>query len=831
MRKYILIIISTILKYSFPVFYMKLEDIQLAALLHDIGKFYQRTSSPHSEKYAGLTPSDFGQTGAHGKWSATFVAENGLGEDIEDLVLYHHNPSKSKNPEYARIIRDADHHSASERHKSESKRRVNEYPLISVFSQVSLGDERETEDEYYLPLMELRPSNLDMIKPERFRRAVMSGWNLEEEYRRLWNLFMEEIAEHGKLDINTMYHLLKKYTSLMPSAVYMSVPDISLFDHLKTTAALAGCLYLHREDGGKGKPYLIASGDISGIQNFITGVASPEEAQKGMSKRLRGRSLSISLITDAAANRIISEAGLSQANILFCGGGHFTLVLPNTERMKGIIEKVSLEVNRRFIEAFNGELYLALAVRETDPEELRDFGAVLDDLAAENLKNKRSKFRGLLDEFFRLESELPQGTCAVCALPSVATICSSCRSHEELGAGIANADYMIRVYGTVDADFSEAGISYFFENSRAVISRVDELASKNHRIDVLRLNSTDFLEIRDRIQADNVSFGFSLMGNTVPAVSEGSRFRALDFTEIASTARGVDKLAALKMDVDNLGRIFAEGLPDRSVSRISTMSSFLDIFFLGYINQVASEFSFTMDPCDSCRGNLVEIKSSLGTIYRGGLCERCQENSIPSIYITYSGGDDVLVFGPYDDIVEFAGRLRNEFREWTCSNPSIDVSAGIFMGGHKFPAGKAAEIAERQLKTSKDLGRGKISLFGETVQWDTDRFKGFNELLEFGLKLEKLHEDGKLSKSFIYSLLKLWDSTFHEDIRDDESWLRCQEIRLSRKDYVPYYVYKLRNISDAELRRELFREGINFIPWIRIPVSWVSLRTRSGDRP
>jgi len=823
---------------------MKLKDIQLAALLHDIGKFYQRTSLHHSEKYAGLTQSDFGQTGAHGKWSATFVDKNGLGEEIEDLVLYHHNPSKSRNPDYARIIRDADHHSASERHESKIKRKVNEYPLISVFSQVSLAEEREIGDEYYLPLMEIRPAELNRIKPKRSKRAVMSGWNLEEEYKRLWNLFMGEIGEKGKMDINTMYHLLKKYTSLMPSAVYMSVPDISLFDHLKTTAALAGCLYLHREGGGGGKPYLIVSGDISGIQNFITGVASPEEAQKGMSRRLRGRSLSISLITDAVANRIISEAGLSQTNILFCGGGHFTLVLPNTERMKEIIETVSLEVNRRFIEAFNGELYLAVASRETDPTELEDFGAILDDLAAENLKNKRSKFRALLDEFFSLEDEAPEGTCAVCGLPSAKTICRSCKSHEELGARIANADYMIRVYDEVNADFTEAGISYFFENAKEVIKRIDELASQNHRIDVLRLNSTDFLKIREEIQGENISFGFSLMGNTVPAVKgeDGSAvkgedgLRALDFTEIASTARGADKLAALKMDVDNLGRIFAEGLPDRSVSRISTMSSFMDLFFLGYINQVASEFLFIMDPCEECRDNLIEIKSKPGTIYKPSastpdICARCRNSSIPSIYITYSGGDDVLVFGPYDDVIEFAGRLRNEFRDWTCLNPSIDVSAGIFMGGHKFPAGKAAEIAERQLKTSKNLGRGKISLFGETVQWDTERFKGFNELLEFGLKLEELHESGKLSKNFIYSLLKLWDSTFHEDIRDDESWVRCQEIRLTRKDYVPYYVYKLRNISDRELRRELFSEGINFIPWIRIPVSWVSLRTRSGDRP
>jgi len=804
---------------------MKLEDIQLAALLHDIGKFYQRTSLQLS-KYKGRTDLDLGRSGAHGKWSAEFVTENNLGEDIEDLVLYHHNPSNSRNPEYARIIRDADHHSASERKSAESKQKVKENPLISVFSRVNITDEKP-EGEYYLPLRELDPRNLDSIKPERMKKAVMSGYNLTGEYRRLWKLFSDEMKGLRRPDLNTVYHLLRKYTSLIPSAVYMSVPDISLFDHLRTTAALAACLYIHRGNGGNGKPYLIVSGDVSGIQNFITSVASPDEAQKGMSKRLRGRSLYISLLTDAVANRIISEMGLSQSNILFCGGGHFTLILPNTEGARGVLERISDEVNRRFIEAFNAELYLAVAVREADGDELKDFGAIMDDLARENLKNKRSKFRGLLDDFFRLEDEQPAGTCAVCGLPSASSICSSCRSHEELGARVANADYMIRVQGSMGSDFSEAGVSYFFETADSIISRLEGLAGHDGRIDVLRLNSTDFLEIQETIQAENVSFGFSLMGNTVPA-ADG---RALDFTEISSLSIGASKLAALKMDVDNLGQIFSQGLDYRSISRISTMSSFMDLFFLGYINQVASEFFFLRDPCKECKGKLLETESEIGTVYKAGgaeICEGCRERSTPTIYITYSGGDDVLVFGPYDDVVAFAGRLRDEFREWTCSNPSLEISGGVFMGGHKFPAGKAAEIADEQLEKSKKLGKGKISVFGETVQWDTDRFIGFTELLEFGRKLEDNQRAGKLSKNFIYSLLKLWESSFDEDVRDSDEWIDSQETRLRKKDYVPYYVYKLRNISDKQLKKDLFND-IRFIPWIRIPVSWVSLRTRNGD--
>ena len=82
----------------------------------------------------------------------------------------------------------------------------------------------------------------------------------------------------------------------MPSAAYVDHPDISLFDHLKTTSALATCLYYYSQENefkftDKEDAYLIVNGDISGIQKFIYKISSPQEAQKGMSKRLRGRSL------------------------------------------------------------------------------------------------------------------------------------------------------------------------------------------------------------------------------------------------------------------------------------------------------------------------------------------------------------------------------------------------------------------------------------------------------------------------------------------------------------------------------------------------------------
>lgn len=60
---------------------MNVNDIHLAALLHDIGKFAQRAIDPRR---------------AHQEFSAEFVSELGLGTEVQDLVLNHHNPKNSR---------------------------------------------------------------------------------------------------------------------------------------------------------------------------------------------------------------------------------------------------------------------------------------------------------------------------------------------------------------------------------------------------------------------------------------------------------------------------------------------------------------------------------------------------------------------------------------------------------------------------------------------------------------------------------------------------------------------------------------------------------------
>src|SRR5690625_6051188 len=92
--------------------------------------------------------------------------------------------------------------------------------------------------------------------------------------------------------MKTLLSLLRKYTWCIPSATN-TMPDISLYDHLKTTAAIAVCLHDSEQieeygklpetfDGLKEEEknrFALLVGDFSGIQKFIYQLTSKGAAK------------------------------------------------------------------------------------------------------------------------------------------------------------------------------------------------------------------------------------------------------------------------------------------------------------------------------------------------------------------------------------------------------------------------------------------------------------------------------------------------------------------------------------------------------------------------
>jgi len=809
---------------------MEEKIIQLAALLHDIGML--RRVKGNGED--------------HVKLSVDFINEMKMDKRINEIVFHHHD-SLSELDSFGKILKKSDKDSGEEEKGTKEKH------LVSIFSKIRIN-EGNKPTEYYLPLK--------MLDSKDFDEPSLEKGEYEEH---IWDKFVEEaniLMKGGKIDdFTSLLSLLKKYTTFAPSAAGV---DVSLYEHLRMTTALATSLYHFSKEKevsfkDEEKCYMLIYGDISGIQRFIYRISSPQEAQKGMSKRLRGRSLYLNLINDAIATRIVHDLNLTEANIVYCGGGHFLIIAPNTDNAREKLAKIGKEVNEHFLDQYNAELYLALSTKSCSGAALRNFGFLRENIEFENTKRKRQKFNANLDKIFEDEKKAPKNLCPVCGneKEEKENLCSICKSHEELGWKVANAAYLFKAISE-DAegfDVREFNVGYRFLRTDEVMNVALELGGtieKSENTVVLRLNDRDFLDkaLLKTCKDLNVSFGFSFIANIVPRCSEG----ILYFEHLAKISKGSDKIGVLKMDVDDLGEIFAKGLGEEAnISRVATLSSFLDIFFLGYINSIAEQH-YVFEVCDECKEKVEEKKRTKLTFEKdekevhvevcreGELCSNCEK--IPTIYITYSGGDDIFIVGPYDDIVEFAKDLYQEFKRWACRNDDINISAGIFIAGYKFPIGEAAQHADRELKKSKDReeniklssrltpadhGKGRMTLFNETARWDTfEPIKGFNELLDFAMDLERLVEGGAISKSFVYSLLYLWHDTF-----GDERELN-NKIKLERKRYVPYFRYKLarsmkEDIRDDRLyriRNDLEKKGVKYMPWIKIPVSWVSLRTR-----
>lgn len=831
------------------------SEVVLAALLHDIGKFWQRFGV--KEKHQELA----------GRFIDAIDFPDGIDvELISTLVLRHHDNKnlptdlrvsglkKGSIERCLAIVSDADNISSGMDREVDAEGEADR-PLIPIFCEVNASG---GESVYSYKPEPLASTTL----PEKDIGAITDITSDN------WNEFVKDAkiigkyCKHSTTFLNNIYYLLRKHTSLVLSAGYRTTPDIPLFDHLKITSAIALCLYRWGKENtsrpsDKAGAYLLIEGDLSGIQRFIFQIASPEGARAGMSKRLRGRSFWLTLMMDAIALKILDELNLPETNLLWNTGGHFTILAPNTEESAEMLEKIRKDVNSKLLSDYNGNLSLALDWIECSADDLRNFPETRNKLASKINTLKQQKF---IDSALNFdadgENRRIKDYCIVCGdfrdgdmwfkedgnwkrwkgESDTSLYCGICKKHEELGGKLAKANYLVRC---VESEFNLFGIGYDFVKN----DELNNMLTEHKDIFVYKLNDTNFVDADLLEKHPDAKFGFRFIANTVPLDNEGN---VLSFEYISQMSKGVDKLGVLKADVDDLGRIFAFGLESdkRSISRIHAMSSMLELFFAGQLNEICKKHHLFYDLCESCseKSKLVELKESGGgvryTYYEAddhNLCDKCKEKTINKLYITYSGGDDLLIIGPYDAIIEVASGIWREFKRFTCENPGINISCGIAVVDSHYPVARTVMRADEQLELAKSHSiygecKNSIALFNDCIRWDesrTNQVRGFETIFNLAKELEGRVEEKELSKGFIYSLLKMWQITFG----DLESLEDIENVRGSghtvRRRYMPYLKYQLaRTIRNKEERREV--EGMikPSMDWIRIPVSWVSMRTR-----
>jgi len=165
---------------------------------------------------------------------------------------------------------------------------------------------------------------------------------------------------------NGYLSLFEEFLWCVPSYTQNKYNNISLYDHLATTSAIAACLYQYHyhtnninENSIKDdsiEKCMLVGGDLSGIQKFIFEIGATNP--KKLSKVLRGRSFFLSLLTDVASLKILKKLNLPISCRIMNAGGRFVLLVPNTEFVKSQLVDLKKEIDVWFYKRFLGKLSL-----------------------------------------------------------------------------------------------------------------------------------------------------------------------------------------------------------------------------------------------------------------------------------------------------------------------------------------------------------------------------------------------------------------------------------------------------------------------------------------
>lgn len=717
---------------------MSHETLALAGLLHDIGKLMLRASVAGRYTWERSAQGDFGYK--HAMLSATFVEEllpPQWRREVSGPVGYHHRPQSRRD----RIVQVADHLSAAERNDGlqDDQPRV-EHPrqLLSIFCQLKADDQTLPADRRrYLPLCALKLEK-EALFPDVEVPDEQEVWR---RYETLWEAFRQEAealrnahADGGDLPtyLESMALLLQRYTWCVPSAYYRSLPDISLYDHSRMTAALAAVLDRPEVDDAwlnevVGAPKqstrevaLLVGGDISGVQEFIYTITA-----RGATPSLRGRSFYLQLLTEAVARYVLRRLDLPITNLIYAGGGNFYLLARPGDLTD--LTTIQREISRVLLQHHRGALYVAVV---GIPLQGRDFfgGQISKAWGRLHERIQQAKLRrfGELDptELAQLFMPLDHGgseeqQCQVCGQEHPATRaerasadaepmrkCPACRAFERLGDNLRRARWLqwteldgepeaqtmtlnlTAPPGSYDRVLSALGLAV------APLDRAPEAASFPARRVLLALDDDALAELRPTAQT---AVGRRLLVNTTPLLTLDERQALLQdqsfpederrqlpladrvkpFSVLEHWSHGIQRLGVLRMDVDNLGALFQRGLGEQAtLSRVATLSFAVSLYFEGWVAKLAEEVN----------------QATRRPPVQGG-----------RLYAIYAGGDDLFFVGSWDAVVELAIAVRRDLTRYAAGHPGIHASGGIALAGGKYPLYQAAEDAKRAEEQAKTL--------------------------------------------------------------------------------------------------------------------------------
>ena len=693
------------------------EDMRIlavSALLHDIGKLCCR-----ADKEAG-------EHAFAGKLYLQKYLQSPASKAVLETVQCHHAASllQANLPaeHIAYLVCEADTIAAGAERCSEESAQSSgaDAPLESIFNRLNGVSELRLADDPNLigtdeAAFSLQPAEKVRIDAEKYKLLL----------ERMAHCFERSQLEQG--DTSELLAVLEAVAGRVPVGInHAGSADLSLYDHSKLTAAIACALYSYFQEkkirdysswccGDQNaafreeKAFLLAAGDFSGIQDFIYSIPSA-----GALKALRGRSFYLELLLEHIVDELLEGAGLSRSNLIYTGGGHFYLLLPNTEAVREILDEAQRRIDAWLLEQHGTSLYLQLAAEPCSANELMNTadkdgvkgnrtGDIFRRVSGKLSAGKASRYdeaalRQLFDPSSCYNRVLDRAReCVVChtssrqlspyeARPDGGEACPSCQSLYRLGQKLLSERVAFVTGETKEGGFAVPSLG----NSGLYITPVTVEKAEQ----LAALGAVKRVYVKNEIKT-NIKQAIRLRaGDYAYSTATG---HVADFRELAQGSDGIERLGVLRADVDFLGAAFVAGFADSgqgkepyeyaSLSRYAALSRQLSVFFKSHINAL-------------CAG----VKEPVSLFGR----QRDKRRAA----IVYSGGDDMFLVGAWDQLLELALELRRAFNEYT--GGKLTFSAGLALFDEKYPVSQMARLTGELESAAKNFRPEKdsIALFG-----------------------------------------------------------------------------------------------------------------------
>ena len=616
--------------------------------------------------------------------------------------------------------------------------------LRLLFDAVDLSPDGKGQDkQHYYPAKAIANCHPLIPYPQSTPPTSADQDNLKKQIR-------EELVGFNQQDWQNL-SLLTLILEKFGSCLSFGEPDVALIDMARATGAIAAALANHPEAS---KLSLVA-GDLSGIQKFIYTISSD-----GALKSLRARSFYLELVTEEVVQQLLLALDLPRTSVIYAGGGNLYLLAAATHKTEEKVQQVQKNFNSWLKDKFQGKVFLALAYFNFKVGDVanKEFAKHWNEVSQEINKQKARKFREQIHDLL-VPRESYGERCRVCHRDDTTDLeqlnpdeddsvqaCSTCREMFHLGSQLYKAKVFVRssreyMPNKLDNLSFQSTYYYLFNNNNEIqdIQSGDTLFLLNNwTVNDYRFHSSVPLFLGHYGQNDEEKQSF---------------IRAI---EMANRAKGIKRVGYLRMDVDNLGKIFAKGLKDHTLPKLAGLSRQISYFFKVYINSLA----------DNRADNLPDGAKSLTCDSNGKALSR------PNLLFIYAGGDDLFVSGSWNEVVEFAFDIYQSFRAYTGHNPDITLSGGVSIAAVKYPLYQAAKESGKAEKAAKGNGRDSLALFGATLKWSewlgTADTKTINEMAKNYLNskvkpevvgvlpfVEKLNSElsTSYSRSFVRNLL------------------------------------------------------------------------------